>query len=390
MLSFRIRSNHPFAWILCAATVYGVLYQGVLVSVVSADEPTHATIDEKPISYWIEELDHNQFLRRQAASKKLLTIGAQAVGPLAEATTQGRLELTERAISVLQSLAVKQSPDDETGAYGALTGLATAGTGSASLRARAALELIRSERQVQAVERLTAAGVKLGYREFVIDSRSLNDDVVWIDSTWNGDVGVLRWLRWINRVAYAVVEGSAVNAEVLEQLVRMPDLHSVVLRESKLDSDIFTPLFALPRIDELEFRYIPLNADDATKISKLPVRVQLGLIGTGLPIGPVTALKEAMPGLKVVYRQGGFLGVKCNNLTPDCQVDSVVQGGAAEKAGMMPGDVIEMIDGVPIARFEDLQMQIGQHVPGDQVEIKFDRRGEKLSAQVTLQRMSAE
>ena len=379
--------------IMRRASRFYVVALGVWIlptTVLIADEPVSPVAQGKPLSYWIEQLDSNQFLRRQAASQRLLSFGNEAVQPLAEVTNRGQLELTERAIAVLQSLAIKQSPDDEAGAYGALSQLVEQGSGSASLRSRAALELIRRERQQQAVERLTSAGVKLGFREFVIDSRSLNANLVWIDSTWDGDIEALRWLRWISNVEYAVVEGTAVDGAVLEYLVQMPDLRNVVLREAKIDSDIFTPLAKLSRIDELEFRYIPLSSKDAVKAAKLPVRVQLGLIGTDLLVESVTKLRQEMPGLKIVYRQGGFLGVKCSQISPDCQIDNVVDGGAAAKAGLAMGDVIEMIDNVAIAKFEDLQLQVGQHVPGDEIEIKFDRRGEKMSVKVILQRMSSE
>ncbi|MGV3486463.1 MAG: PDZ domain-containing protein [Planctomycetaceae bacterium] len=355
-----------------------------------AEEPPAAAAEDQPISYWIEQLDSNQFLRRQAASQRLLAFGNEAVQPLADITKQGRLELTERAIAVLQSLAIKQSPDDETGAYGALLQLVEQGTGSASLRSRSALESIRREREQQAVVHLAAAGVKLGYREFVIDSRSVNENVVWIDSTWSGDTDALRWLRWISGAAYAVVEGKAVHKDVLDFLVRMPDLRTVVLREATIDSDVFSPLAELSRIDELEFRYIALTPQDVAKISKLPIRGQLGLIGTDLPPEAVTQLQSEMPGLAIVYRHGGFLGVRCNALPATCQIDTVVEGGAAEKAGLEPGDIIEQIDGIPIERFADLQLQVGKHRPGDEIDILFDRRGEKIHVKLTLQRMSAE
>jgi len=350
---------------------------------VVADEPA------KPAAHWIEQLDSNQFLRRQTASQKLLAMGDEAVTELAEAATRGQLELSERAISVLQSLAVKQSPDDEAGAYGALTDLVEVGGGSASLRAKSAMDVIAREREEQAIERLVNAGVKLGFREFVIDSRSMNENLVLIDSTWNGDVQTLRWLKWIRGVMYGIVEGMAVQTDVMEALVKMPDLRTVVIREAKLESDIFTPLSKLLRIDELEFRYVKLTSEDAEKIASLPIRVQLGLMGTSLPLDSAKMLRETMPGLSIVYKQGGFLGVKCNNFSPNCQVDSVVDGGAAQLAGLEAGDVIESIDGVPIARFEDLQMEIGSHLPEDEITVNYDRRGEKVTVKLKLMRMAA-
>jgi len=355
-----------------------------------ADDTVIPSTDVKPLEYWIEQLDSDQFLQRQTASQRLLNFGDEAVQPLANVATRGQLELTERAIAVLQLLAIKQTPDDESGAYGALAKLVEQGGGSASLRARSSMEVIRREREQQAIERLSNAGVKLGFREFVIDSRSMNENLVLIDSNWNGDLEALRWLKWISGVAYGVVQGTAVNHDVIESLVRMPDLRTVVIREAKIDSDIFTPLSKMMRIDELEFRYVPLTPSDAEKIATLPIRVQLGLMGTNLPLESAKMLRETMPGLNIVYKQGGFLGVKCNNFSPVCQIDSLVDGGAAQRAGLEPGDVIERIDGVRIAKFEDLQMQIGSHLPEDEIEIEYDRRGEKSKVKLKLMRMATE
>jgi len=68
----------------------------------------------------------------------------------------------------------------------------------------------------------------------------------------------------------------------------------------------------------------------------------------------------------------------------------LVDGGAAQRAGLEPGDVIERIDGVRIAKFEDLQMQIGSHLPEDEIEIEYDRRGEKSKVKLKLMRMATE
>jgi len=356
----------------------------------AGDEPANSETDIESIAYWVEQLDSDQFLRRQSASRRLLEFGVEAVGPLAEVTTKGQLELTGRAIAILKSLASKQSPDDETGAWGALSQLVEQGGGSASTRASAALGLISKEREEQAYEQLTAAGLKLGYREFAISSTQVNDNVVIIDSAWNGDIETLRWLRWIKRVSYAVIQGEAANAEVMELVVRMPDLRTIVIRDAKLNSDIFTALAKLERIDQLQFSYVKLTDDDAEKIAKLQIRMQLGLMGTDLPTEALTKLRNAMPHLAIDFKMGGFLGVKCNRLSDACQIDEVIRNGAAADAGLAAGDIIENINGVPIARFDDLISEISTHVAGDEIDIAFDRQVEKKSVKLVLKPMKAD
>ena len=370
------------------------IFLPMLVSVIASqtfgDEPASEGSDNKSIAYWIEQLDSDQFLRRQTASKRLLGFGNDAVDNLADVTTRGQLELTERAISILQSLALKQSPDDETGAWAALDLLVKQGGGSAALRASAAIDLISLAREKQSQELLAAAGVKIGYAEFAISSSQINDQIVYLDAGWNGDIEMLRWLRWIKGVKYALLHGDSVNASVMEYVVRMPDLRIVVVRDATLDSDIFTPLAKLTRIDQLQFSYVKLTDTNVEKITKLPVRVQLGLMGTDLSVEAVAKIRNAMPGLKIEHKFGGFLGVKCNSFSHSCQIENLVKDGAAAESGLEPGDVIEVINRVAIASFEDLQVEIGSHVAGDEIEIAYNRRGEKLTVKLKLKPMKTE
>lgn len=65
-------------------------------------------------------------------------------------------------------------------------------------------------------------------------------------------------------------------------------------------------------------------------------------------------------------------------------VVSVVPGGPAEQAGLMPGDIIVRFDGQEIARVSDLDQALRRHQPGDRVEIVINREGTERSLTVTL------
>ena len=151
------------------------------------------------------------------------------------------------------------------------------------MRAKVAMDEIHRSRETEAFRRLSATGLKLGYREFVIDARSVNDNVVWIDSSWNGDVESLHWLKWLTDVTYAIVEGEAVTSEVVGFVVQLPMLRTLAIREAKLEGDVLGVLEKMPRVDELEFRYVTLTPKESERISELPIRVQLVLMGTDLP-----------------------------------------------------------------------------------------------------------
>ena len=94
--------------------------------------------------------------------------------------------------------------------------------------------------------------------------------------------------------------------------------------------------------------------------------------------------------------QRAILGVQMREITPELQkeenlttlqgayVAEVLEGGAAEKAGIRHGDVITKIDNTSIKSTTDLMEQIGRHRPGDVVTITLLREGRTMSVEATL------
>jgi len=66
------------------------------------------------------------------------------------------------------------------------------------------------------------------------------------------------------------------------------------------------------------------------------------------------------------------------------QVESVVAGSPAEKAGVQVGDRITAVDGTQLSVRRDLAQAIGSHKVGDEVTLTIDRNGEQQSIKVTL------
>jgi serine protease Do len=66
------------------------------------------------------------------------------------------------------------------------------------------------------------------------------------------------------------------------------------------------------------------------------------------------------------------------------QVMSVVEGSAADKAGIREGDVITAIDGKPLSNSLELSTRIAGMKPGQTVEITLNRAGEERTVTVTL------
>ncbi|MEO0637527.1 MAG: RIP metalloprotease, partial [Pseudomonadota bacterium] len=73
----------------------------------------------------------------------------------------------------------------------------------------------------------------------------------------------------------------------------------------------------------------------------------------------------------------------------DPVVTSVIEGGAAEQAGILPGDIVTGIDGQPISNFTELQryISIRAEVP---VVVTVDRAGQEVSLEAVPQTFDTE
>ena len=133
-----------------------------------------------------------------------------------------------------------------------------------------------------------------------------------------------------------------------------------------------------------------------------------GSVGIGFAV-PVNTAKQIVPQLKDDGKvERAFLGVTTTtvdeqlaedlNLPVDqgALVQDVVDGGPADEAGLragrteigqglrVGGDIIVKVDGQEIARNSDVAEAILDNKPGDEVEIQYFRRQERMTATVEL------
>ncbi len=62
----------------------------------------------------------------------------------------------------------------------------------------------------------------------------------------------------------------------------------------------------------------------------------------------------------------------------------VLPGGAADRAGLVSGDVVVAFDGEPVSTVDDLASLVQSHVPGDQIQLEIVRDGAHRTLDVTL------
>lgn len=84
-----------------------------------------------------------------------------------------------------------------------------------------------------------------------------------------------------------------------------------------------------------------------------------------------------------------YMGINMDKLGPQMAqyfkvdqgvlVESVVEGGPAEAAGLSAGDIIQSIDGEQIASPKELRQALAKYQPGDETTVEFIRREKPMS-----------
>jgi serine protease DegS len=110
----------------------------------------------------------------------------------------------------------------------------------------------------------------------------------------------------------------------------------------------------------------------------------------------VTALEEMVA--QAIEGNAGYLGVITGEaLGPRSSelffgidsvrgmlVESVDEGGAAMRAGILPGDVITRVQGTKVVDGGNIMAEVRNKKPGDTIEVEVYRNGQTLSLPTTL------
>lgn len=128
----------------------------------------------------------------------------------------------------------------------------------------------------------------------------------------------------------------------------------------------------------------------------IPTAIRQGAQGIGFAV-PVNALKEVLPQLrdKGIVRRGK-LGVRIQPLTVELAqgfgisktrgalVSNTETNGAAAKAGIQPGDVILLINGIEVPHADDLPRMVARYQPGAKIKVTILREGKMIQLEAVL------
>ena len=108
-------------------------------------------------------------------------------------------------------------------------------------------------------------------------------------------------------------------------------------------------------------------------------------IGFDIPADVVAQVSRQLISTGKVSR--GYIGAMVQDVTPDIAdslgvakggalVAELTPGGPAEAAGLRPGDLIQKVDGEPIANASDLTRHVGRFHAGDTMKLEIRREGQ--------------
>ena len=92
----------------------------------------------------------------------------------------------------------------------------------------------------------------------------------------------------------------------------------------------------------------------------------------------------------------GWLGIEAQDITPQLAdtfglvstqgvlIAGILRDGPADNAGLLPGDVVTSIDGVPVADANDAMKKISARTPDTLIELSGIRQGESFSVQARV------
>ncbi|MCD6374731.1 MAG: PDZ domain-containing protein, partial [Caldisericaceae bacterium] len=208
-----------------------------------------------------------------------------------------------------------------------------------------------------------------------------------------GDSDKLRIGEWVLAIGNPLNLTSTVTAGIVSALHRSIDIlrgrNNVTSIENFIQTDAaINPGNSGGALVNLRGEVIGVNTAIATT-----TRYYMGY-GFAVPINMAKAVVDDI--IKYGEVKRGYLGVYISEVTPVTAkgvkldrprgvfVTSVIEGSAAEKAGIKEGDVILAVDGKEVNRPNELQAKIGIKNPGDMVTLKVWRDGKELTIKAKL------
>jgi len=271
---------------------------------------------DREIDAAVHDLTSDQFEIREQASRLLVRSGPRGVKALAAGIDSEQLEVASRAVAILHDMYLTGDDETSNAAEDLLEKLAESTNRPVARRALASLGSQEAVRQERAKKRIEQLGGEVTYDG--------PQNAVFRANNMPNGVGIVQWV---------IIEPDWKGGDEGLMLIR--------------------------RLGDVRAIYLANNP---------PVSLEA-----------IRRLEESMPGISILYR-GGKLGMKGQPHIRGASIYEVQEESAAERAGLMAGDIITRYDGQSLAdeaggkKGWDLLIELNlKRRPGDKVRLEILR-----------------
>ena len=289
----------------------------ILLTVLVLQVVDGAEQDER-VSRAIAQLGANQYADRESASRQLALMGVIAVDQLVHAARGNDSEVAARAVDALRAMLRQDDSELSNKAEAALESIAEQGSLAVAQQAEVALDFFDAAQAVSARKKLEELGA-------IFSDTGLSGLRLEIAEDWKGDSRSLKLVTRLQKVVHVSLFG------------------------------------------------LQLTERDAVTLGRLRGIERLDLYGVGLSDTAIRQLKQRLQETEIDIRKGGKLGIAGMPLQGQCVIAGIQPGSAAEKAGLLPQDVITEINGTAISDFGSCTRIIGEHKPGEEISVVIER-----------------
>ncbi len=333
------------------------------------------SLENKEVSaeHWVKMTDSQRYSERLLAKQQILAMGEEAIPAIVQYLPQASLEAANSLIYILTEMKPEGINATSKSALSALQELSKDRWTLAGSLAHRSLQSLADRLREEAIQSLREVNASLQFESIQIVGYPNPELHVRIDDQFLGKAADLDRLQYLTDIEFASLSGDKITASVLKQIAKMPHLKFLQLKKVRLDEDRLRALELFRPLDTLEVVYCKIDPDVVARFAGMNGLSQLALFGTGIPSIAVEQLRTLTPQMEIVYHGGGFLGIRSRDDNNGVTVVEAVPYGAADRAGIVPGDRLTHVNQVPLSKFEDLRAELSKFAPGETVKVTVER-----------------
>lgn len=333
-------------------------------------------VDRQVVLDLVTKLAADNFTTREIAKAKLLELGSEIIGVLDENLPTADVDTSTQIFEIYSQFAIDPQSEATLQVVKSLKKLIATETSRNSILATQLLESIRELHSRRASRELALLGAGILTGIYPLNGRTGIEPQYFIEVNegFRGTAQDLVWLQWLKEVELVVLRGPNIDGDYLKYLSEMPKLKKLLIRDTSIVSADLKWLTGIESLDHLEILYSPIDDSAINTLEGLSVWKSMRLFGTDISYEQGEALIKRLDGIEVQFGCGGFLGIQSDvQAARTSTVSETTPNGAAERAGIIPGDIITKIENEPINTFEEIRASLRKRRPSEKVVVELER-----------------